>query len=102
MIRRLHHFELDDERHELRRDGQGVPLQPRVLALLFCLVRNRERAVPEHELLDQPALAVLPYGYGYGGNEAKRYERPSGDLLQIEDAQSPSSSFNARLGATIR
>lgn len=53
MIHRFHDFELDEARHELRREGESVPLQPRVLALLLYLVRNRDRAVPKHELLDR-------------------------------------------------
>jgi TolB-like protein/DNA-binding winged helix-turn-helix (wHTH) protein/Flp pilus assembly protein TadD len=52
VIHRFHDFELDEARHELRRAGQPVPLQPRVIALLFHLVRHRDRAVSKQELLD--------------------------------------------------
>jgi hypothetical protein len=43
--------ELDEERFELRRADQ-VELQPNALELLSFPVRNRERALPEQELLE--------------------------------------------------
>jgi TolB-like protein len=53
MIYQFLDYELDDARHELRQDGQSLPLQPRVLALLFHLVSHRDRAVSKRELLDE-------------------------------------------------
>jgi len=53
MIYRFHGFELDDARHELRRDGAVVSLQPRVLSLLFFLIANADRAVTKNELIDE-------------------------------------------------
>jgi DNA-binding winged helix-turn-helix (wHTH) protein len=44
-------FELDPLRFELRRRGQRVHLQPKVLRLLFHLVEQRERSVSSDELL---------------------------------------------------
>lgn len=44
--------ELDEERFELRRGGARVELQPKVLELLFHLVRHRERVVAKQEILD--------------------------------------------------
>src|SRR5512134_28302 len=46
-------MELDEERFELRRQGQPVRLEPRALDVLFYLVRNRERVVPKDELIEK-------------------------------------------------
>jgi Tol biopolymer transport system component/DNA-binding winged helix-turn-helix (wHTH) protein len=46
-------FELDEERFELRRDGQPLKLEPRVLDTLFYLVRHRDRVVPKDELIEK-------------------------------------------------
>ncbi|HEY8039594.1 MAG TPA: AAA family ATPase [Polyangiaceae bacterium] len=45
-------YELDEERFELRGSGAKVPVQPKVLDVIFYLVRNRERVVLKRELLD--------------------------------------------------
>jgi DNA-binding winged helix-turn-helix (wHTH) protein/Tfp pilus assembly protein PilF len=45
-------FELDADQYELRRDGNLVHVEPRVLDVLFFLVRNRDRVVSREELLD--------------------------------------------------
>lgn len=45
-------FELDAGRYELRHGSDRVHVEPRVLDLLFFLVRNRERVVSREELLD--------------------------------------------------
>jgi predicted ATPase len=42
---------LDDDRFELVRGGRPVAVQPKVLELLLCLVRNHGRAVGKDELL---------------------------------------------------
>ncbi len=44
-------FELDPERFELRRYGELVAIQPKVLELIIQLVRHRDRAVRQDELL---------------------------------------------------
>jgi DNA-binding winged helix-turn-helix (wHTH) protein/tetratricopeptide (TPR) repeat protein len=46
-------FELDTAAGELRRDGEGVALQPKPLALLQLLIEERHRIVPIEELLDR-------------------------------------------------
>jgi DNA-binding winged helix-turn-helix (wHTH) protein/ATP/maltotriose-dependent transcriptional regulator MalT len=51
MIHRFGGFELDEQARELRLNGTDLVLQPRVLDLLFYLVRNRERVVSNEELL---------------------------------------------------
>ncbi len=53
MIFAFGNFELDDGLWELRRDGARVSLQPKTLALLFYLVRARDRAVSKDELLQR-------------------------------------------------
>jgi pimeloyl-ACP methyl ester carboxylesterase len=52
-IHRFAGFELDASRRELRRAGEVRPLQPQAFAVLDYLVRNRQRAVPKRELLDE-------------------------------------------------
>lgn len=44
--------ELDEDLFELRRAGERVPAQPKVLALLFFLVRERARTVTKAEVLE--------------------------------------------------
>ncbi|MFG2307208.1 alpha/beta fold hydrolase [Streptomyces sp. NPDC048566] len=46
-------FELDTARHQLRRSGQPVHVEPRALGLLRHLVEHRDRVVPKDELLDE-------------------------------------------------
>lgn len=45
-------YELDLHRHELRRAGQTVHVEPQVYDLLVHLVRHRDRVVSKDELLD--------------------------------------------------
>lgn len=52
MIHRFGEFELDEAAGELRRRGRAVEIQPKPLALLAFLIRERARAVPPRELLD--------------------------------------------------
>jgi predicted ATPase/DNA-binding winged helix-turn-helix (wHTH) protein len=44
--------ELDIDRHELRRDGEVVPLEPQVFKVLAHLVVNRESVVAKEQILD--------------------------------------------------
>ena len=44
-------FELDESLFELRCRGLRASVQPKVLKLLLCLVRNRDRAVGKEELV---------------------------------------------------
>ncbi|MDB4988827.1 MAG: adenylate/guanylate cyclase [Myxococcaceae bacterium] len=48
---RFGEFELDARRFELRRQGQRVPVQPKVLKLLIYLVTERTRALSIEELM---------------------------------------------------
>jgi TolB-like protein len=49
---RFGEFELDLDRYELRRSGQVVKAEPRVLEVLNYLIERRERMVPKEELHD--------------------------------------------------
>jgi len=53
-------FELSPESYELRRDGEPVRVEPRVLEVIAYLVAHRDRVVPKEELLDRlwPGRAV--------------------------------------------
>ena len=53
MTTRFAGCELSLERHELRRAGEVVPVEPQVFDVLAYLVRHRDRMVPKNELLDQ-------------------------------------------------
>jgi len=55
-------FELDEEAGELRRDGAPVEVQPKPLALLALLLRERARVVTSEELFEAlwPGVAVTP------------------------------------------
>ncbi|MFC8521090.1 alpha/beta fold hydrolase [Streptomyces sp. NPDC057257] len=46
-------FELDLARHQLRRSGELVHVEPRALDVLCHLVERRDRMVPKTELLDE-------------------------------------------------
>jgi DNA-binding winged helix-turn-helix (wHTH) protein len=45
-------FDLNTEIPELRRDGQPVPIEPKVLDILMYLVANRDRIISKDELID--------------------------------------------------
>lgn len=49
---RFGEYELDLDRYELRRGGDVIKTEPRVLELLHYLIEQRERVVPKEELLD--------------------------------------------------
>lgn len=50
---RFGEFELDLGRYELRRNGESVKAEPRVLEVLNYLVEHRNRVVSKEELLDK-------------------------------------------------
>src|SRR5207302_6876985 len=45
-------FEINLGRHELRRSGQVVSIEPQVFDLLVHLIRNRDRIVSKDELIE--------------------------------------------------
>lgn len=53
VIYRFDAFELDRATIELRRDGEAVPVEPQVFALLLLLAENRERLVSRDEIIEK-------------------------------------------------
>jgi len=49
---RFDDYEFDPDRRELRRNGELVPLEPKVFALLLYLIEQRHRAVDKDEIQD--------------------------------------------------
>ena len=74
MIYRFGPFELDEEAGELRRGGQPVPVQPKPLALLALLIRDRDRVVSQDELFEAlwPGTAVTPGSLTRAVSHARR------------------------------
>lgn len=67
-------FELDDEAGELHRSGDPVPIQPKPLALLSLLIRERARVVSQGELFEAlwPGTAVTPSSLTRAISHARR------------------------------
>lgn len=67
-------FELDEPRFELREGGQPVEIQPKVLDLVFYLVKNAERVVTKTELLDNvwPGVVVTEASLSQAVSAARR------------------------------
>ncbi len=67
-------FELDEARRTLRRRGQDVRLQPKVLDLLLFLLRHRERVVPKPVLFRElwPDVSVTEASLTRLVKEARR------------------------------
>ncbi len=74
MLFRFGAYELDEARGELRRDGRPVAIQPKPLALLALLLRERERVVPADELLHTlwPDTVVTPGSLNRAVSHARR------------------------------
>jgi DNA-binding winged helix-turn-helix (wHTH) protein/tetratricopeptide (TPR) repeat protein len=83
-------FELDEARFELRRAGQRVHLQPKVLKLLLYLVAHRNRTLPTTELL----LTLWP-GEHVGNASIKRAVRAARVALG-ESGAGPSAIRSVR------
>jgi eukaryotic-like serine/threonine-protein kinase len=67
-------YELDEERGELRREGRSISIQPKPLALLALLLRERDRVVPADELLETlwPDTVVTPGSLNRAVSHARR------------------------------
>jgi DNA-binding winged helix-turn-helix (wHTH) protein len=67
-------YELDEERGELRREGRPIAIQPKPLALLALLLRERDRVVPADELLKTlwPDTVVTPGSLNRAVSHARR------------------------------
>jgi TolB-like protein/DNA-binding winged helix-turn-helix (wHTH) protein len=50
---RFAQFEIDPSRHELRRVGESVHIEPQVFDIIVHLVRNRDRFVSKDELIER-------------------------------------------------
>ncbi len=74
MVFRFGIFELDERTGELRRAGVPVSIQPKPLALLSLLVRERERVVPSEELFATlwPDAVVSPASLNRAVSHARR------------------------------
>jgi DNA-binding winged helix-turn-helix (wHTH) protein len=74
VIYRFGAYELDEARGELRREGKPVAIQPKPLALLGLLLRERERVVPSDEILETlwPDTVVTPGSLNRAVSHARR------------------------------
>jgi len=74
MVHRFGEYELDEAAGELRHRGRAVEIQPKPLALLVLLVRERARVVPARELLDAlwPDTSVTPASLTRAISHARR------------------------------
>jgi DNA-binding winged helix-turn-helix (wHTH) protein/tetratricopeptide (TPR) repeat protein len=118
MIFRFGPHELDDEAGELRRDGVAIDVQPKPLALLLLLVRNRDRTVPTDEIFDAlwPGVAVTPgsltravsfarraIGDTHRGdlirNVSKRGYRFTADVITLDSPRSPDAPAESAASA---
>ncbi|MCL4683185.1 AAA family ATPase [Myxococcota bacterium] len=86
MTFRFGRYELNEDAGELRRDGALVEIQPKPLALLALLLRERERVVPLDELFDAlwPGIAVTPSSLTRAVSMARRAigDTHRGELLK--------------------
>ncbi|MEN8160575.1 MAG: AAA family ATPase, partial [Myxococcota bacterium] len=74
MLYRFGDYELDEAKGELRREGRPVAIQPKPLALLSLLLRERERVVPADEILAAlwPDTIVTPGSLNRAVSHARR------------------------------
>ena len=52
MIFAFDDYEIDPQKGEIRKDGNPVPVETRVLSLLLLLVKNHDRLVPKDEIIE--------------------------------------------------
>lgn len=74
MVHRFGDYELDESKGELRHRGRAVDIQPKPLALLALLVRERARIVPGREIQDAlwPDTSVTPASLTRAISHARR------------------------------
>jgi DNA-binding winged helix-turn-helix (wHTH) protein/tetratricopeptide (TPR) repeat protein len=74
MIHRFGEYELDEAAAELRFRGRAVEIQPKPLALLGLLIRERARVVPARELQEAlwPDTSVTPASLSRAVSHARR------------------------------
>ena len=61
---RFAQFEIDTARHELRRAGAVVHIEPQVFDVIVYLVKNRERIVTKDELIELDLARTRYLGRG--------------------------------------
>lgn len=85
MVYRFGDCELDDAAGELRRGGEVVSIQPKPLALLTLLIEERDRIVPNEELLERlwPGEAVTPNSLARAVSTARSAIGDSGSSQRI-------------------
>ncbi len=85
MIFRFDDCELDEARSELRRGGKPVALQPKPLALLALLLRERHRVVEKADILDElwPDTAVTESSLTRAVSLARRAIGDRGERARI-------------------
>jgi TolB-like protein/DNA-binding winged helix-turn-helix (wHTH) protein len=52
MIYKIGSCEVDADRFEIRRSGEGVPVEPQVFDLLLLLIKHRDRVVTRDEIIE--------------------------------------------------
>ncbi len=82
-------LELDEDRRELRRDGEPLAVEPRVFDLIAYLVRHRDRTVSKDELLDRlwPDRDVQEGALSVCVHRARRFVEAGGSRVIRTDAR---------------
>ncbi|MFN2426236.1 MAG: winged helix-turn-helix domain-containing protein [Candidatus Binatia bacterium] len=84
---RFENLELDEDRRELRRDGEPLAVEPRVFDLIAYLVRHRDRTVSKDELLERlwPDRDVQEGALAVCVHRARRFVEEGGSrVIQTE------------------
>lgn len=94
-------FELDQTRYELRRAGEPVAIQRRVMDLLLFLVEHRDRVATREEIFATvwPGVVVTSAALGHAVMEARRALGEHGDAW-IQTVRGRGFRFVAPVGAT--
>lgn len=97
MIYRFGVFELDEAAGELRKAGRPVAIQPKPLALLALLIRERDRVVPSNELLERlwPDTIVSPASLNRAVSQARRALDDSGQGVVLKSVSRRGYRFTA-------
>jgi DNA-binding winged helix-turn-helix (wHTH) protein len=82
-------LELDEDRRELRREGEPLAVEPRVFDLLAYLVRHRDRTVPKDELLERlwPERQVQEGALAVCVHRARRLVEEDGSRAILTEAR---------------
>jgi DNA-binding winged helix-turn-helix (wHTH) protein len=82
-------LELDEDRRELRREGEPLAVEPRVFDLVAYLVRHRDRTVPKDELLERlwPDRQVQEGALAVCVHRARRLVEENGSRAILTEAR---------------